>query len=129
MSLTLLVVGAGPRTLGVLDRLSAHASASGAEVDVHVVDPHPAGAGRIWRADQHPLLWMNSRAADVTVLPDASSRLDGPVRTGPTLYAWLDAHRSQLAEEFARTGRTPCGGRSSPSRRARSSPAPSGAGT
>lgn len=104
MSLTLLVVGAGPRTLGVLDRLSAHASASGAEVDVHVVDPHPAGAGRIWRADQHPLLWMNSRAADVTVLPDASSRLDGPVRTGPTLYAWLDAHRSQLAEEFARTG-------------------------
>ena len=67
MSLTLLFVGAGPRTLGVLDRLSAHASATGAVVDVHVVDPHPAGAGRIWRADQHPLLWMNSRAADVTV--------------------------------------------------------------
>ncbi|GAB3454927.1 FAD/NAD(P)-binding protein [Kineococcus endophyticus] len=104
MSLTLLVVGAGPRTLGVLDRLSAHASASGAEVDVHVVDPHPAGAGRIWRADQHPLLWMNSRAADVTVLPDASSRLEGPVRTGPTLYAWLDAHRAELAQEFARAG-------------------------
>ncbi|MEW1957429.1 FAD/NAD(P)-binding protein [Kineococcus sp. NPDC059986] len=104
MSLTLLFVGAGPRTLGVLDRLSAHASATGAVVDVHVVDPHPAGAGRIWRADQHPLLWMNSRAADVTVLPDASSRLAGPVRTGPTLFAWIDAHRDELADGFARTG-------------------------
>ncbi|PRY17168.1 FAD/NAD(P)-binding protein [Kineococcus rhizosphaerae] len=104
MSLSLLFVGAGPRTLGVLDRLGAHASATGADVDVHVVDPHPAGAGRIWRADQHPLLWMNSRAADVTVLPDASSRLDGPVRTGPTLYAWLDEHRADLVAGFAATG-------------------------
>ena len=95
MSLTLLFVGAGPRTLGVLDRLSAHASAAGTALDVHVVDPHPAGAGRIWRADQHPLLWMNSRAADVTVLPDASSRLDGPVRTGPTLFAWLEEYLLQ----------------------------------
>ncbi|MEZ0164295.1 FAD/NAD(P)-binding protein [Kineococcus sp. LSe6-4] len=104
MSLTLLFVGAGPRTLGVLDRLSAHARATGARVDVHVVDPHPAGAGRVWRADQHPLLWMNSRAADVTVLPDASCRLQGPVRTGPTLYAWLDAHRAELAAQFAAAG-------------------------
>nr|WP_218885467.1 FAD/NAD(P)-binding protein [Kineococcus aurantiacus] len=102
--MSLLFVGAGPRTLGVLDRLSAHASTTDRRVDVHVVDPHPAGAGRIWRADQHPLLWMNSRAADVTVLPDASSRLEGPVRPGPTLYAWLAEHRAALAAEFAATG-------------------------
>ncbi|ABS04936.1 FAD/NAD(P)-binding protein [Kineococcus radiotolerans] len=105
MSPSLCLVGAGPRALGVLDRLSAHASNDPARrVEVHVVDPHPPGAGRIWRADQHPLLWMNSRAADVTVLPDASSVLTAPVRTGPTLHAWLDAHREELAAEFAAAG-------------------------
>ncbi len=129
MSLTLLVVGAGPRTLGVLDRLSAHASASGAEVDVHVVDPHPAGAGRIWRADQHPLLWMNSRAADVTVLPDASSRLEGPVRTGPPCTPGSTPTAPSSPRSSPARARTPCAGRSSPCRRARSSPAPSAAGT
>ncbi|WP_432562705.1 FAD/NAD(P)-binding protein [Kineococcus sp. SYSU DK003] len=104
MSPSLLFVGAGPRTLGVLDRLSAHASTSDRQVDVHVVDPFPPGAGRIWRADQHPLLWMNSRAADVTVLPDETSSLAGPLRPGPTLYAWLAEHRHALAAEFAATG-------------------------
>ncbi|WP_380157363.1 FAD/NAD(P)-binding protein [Kineococcus sp. R86509] len=103
--LSLCLVGAGPRTLGVLDRLSARAVADPTRVvDVHVVDPHPPGAGRIWRADQHPLLWMNSRAADVTVLPDDSSVLPGPVRTGPTLFAWLDEHRDDLAAEFEAAG-------------------------
>ncbi|NAZ77810.1 hypothetical protein GTQ99_20705, partial [Kineococcus sp. T13] len=95
---------AGPRALGVLDRLGAHAAAGGRRLAVHVVDPHPPGSGRIWRAEQHPLLWMNSRAADVTVLPDESSTLTGPLRTGPTLFAWLDAHRAELAERFARQG-------------------------
>jgi uncharacterized NAD(P)/FAD-binding protein YdhS len=105
VSPSLCLVGAGPRTLGVLDRLSARASTDPSRpVEVHVVDPHPPGAGRIWRADQHPLLWMNSRAADVTVLPDDSSVLPEPVRTGPTLFAWLDEHRADLAAEFEATG-------------------------
>ncbi|WP_432520269.1 FAD/NAD(P)-binding protein [Kineococcus sp. SYSU DK006] len=101
---SLCLVGAGPRALGVLDRLGAHAGARGRRLDVHVVDPYPPGSGRIWRAEQHPLLWMNSRAADVTVLPDESCTLSGPLRTGPTLFAWLDAHRAELAERFAQQG-------------------------
>jgi uncharacterized NAD(P)/FAD-binding protein YdhS len=105
VSLSLCLVGAGPRTLGVLDRLSARASHEPSRhIDVHVVDPYPPGAGRIWRTDQHPLLWMNSRAADVTVLPDATSVLPPPVHTGPTLFTWLDEHRAELAAEFEEAG-------------------------
>ncbi|WP_338073853.1 FAD/NAD(P)-binding protein [Kineococcus siccus] len=105
--LVLCFVGAGPRTLGVLERLGADAPALLGErpLVVHVVDPHLPGAGRIWREDQHPLLLMNSRAADVTVLPDASSVLRGPLRGGPTLFAWLDGHRDELAARFAAAGR------------------------
>ncbi|KOU54698.1 adenylate cyclase [Streptomyces sp. WM6378] len=62
-------------------------------LDVHLVDPHPAGGGRIWRADQSPLLWMNSMAEDVTMFTDDTVQQDGPVRPGPTLAEWsgLDA--------------------------------------
>ncbi|MGI4896277.1 MAG: FAD/NAD(P)-binding protein [Janthinobacterium lividum] len=104
--LRLCLVGAGPRSLGVLDRLGSLASHDPRPVVVHVIDPYPPGSGRIWREDQHPLLWMNSRAADVTVLPDATSLLPQPVRHGPTLYAWLDEHRAELARDFAATGRS-----------------------
>ncbi|NIZ93037.1 FAD/NAD(P)-binding protein [Kineosporiaceae bacterium B12] len=104
--LVLCFVGAGPRTLGVLERLGANAGEllGDRALHVHVVDPHLPGAGRIWREDQHPLLLMNSRATDVTVLPDASSALRGAPRSGPTLHAWLDAHRDELAERFAAAG-------------------------
>jgi len=77
---------------------------AGRALHVHVVDPHLPGAGRLWREDQHPLLLMNSRATDVTVLPDASSALVGELRAGPTLYAWLDASRTELAARFRAEG-------------------------
>ena len=102
---TVCLVGAGPRSLGVLDRLAAHAARRGQPLTVHVVDPYAAGSGRIWRTEQHPLLWMNSRAADVTVLPDDSCTLPAPVRTGPTLFGWLDAHRGELQEQLGAEGR------------------------
>jgi len=104
--LVLCFVGAGPRTLGVLERLGAGAGPllGGRALHVHVVDPHLPGAGRLWREDQHPLLLMNSRATDVTVLPDASSALVGELRAGPTLYAWLDASRAELAARFTAEG-------------------------
>ena len=104
--LTVCLVGAGPRGLGVLDRLGAHATRRGEPLVVHVVDPFAPGAGRIWRTEQHPLLWMNSRAADVTVLPDDSCTLPAPVRTGPTLFGWLDAHREVLREQLTAEGRS-----------------------
>ncbi|MEV6026476.1 FAD/NAD(P)-binding protein [Streptomyces sp. NPDC052036] len=87
---SLVIVGAGPRGTGLLERIAANAPElySGAELDVHLVDPHPPGAGRIWRAAQSPLLWMNSHAEDVTMFTDETVAMEGPVRTGPTLHEW-----------------------------------------
>ncbi|WP_432520246.1 FAD/NAD(P)-binding protein [Kineococcus sp. SYSU DK006] len=102
---SLCVVGAGPRTLGLLQRLGARAALSGTALDVHVADPFDSGAGRVWRREQEPLLWMNSRAADITVLPDDSvTGLTGRVATGPSLHGWVEEHRSRLAAEAAAAG-------------------------
>jgi uncharacterized NAD(P)/FAD-binding protein YdhS len=90
--LTLCVVGAGPTAIGVLERLVANAAqlADGRRLAVHLVDPHPPGGGRVWRAGQPALLWANSLAADVTVLPDASVEVEGPVGEGTTLWQWVE---------------------------------------
>ncbi|MFE0465347.1 FAD/NAD(P)-binding protein, partial [Kitasatospora sp. NPDC058965] len=91
----LVLVGAGPRGTGLLERIAANAAEllppAGA-LTVHVVDPYPAGSGRVWRAGQSPLLWMNSRAEDITMFTDAGVDCAGPVRPGPTLHAWARAH-------------------------------------
>ncbi|GAA2016094.1 FAD/NAD(P)-binding protein [Nakamurella flavida] len=88
---TVVFVGGGPRTVSLLDRLGANAPEllGDRPVDVHVVDPYPVGGGRIWRADQSPLLWMNSRTRDVTMFTDDSVRCRGPITPGPSLDGWL----------------------------------------
>lgn len=86
----LVIVGAGPRGTGLLERVAANAPElyAGSGLDIHLVDPHPPGGGRIWREEQSPLLWMNSHAEDVTMFTDDTVRMDGPVREGPTLHEW-----------------------------------------
>ncbi|WP_327174957.1 FAD/NAD(P)-binding protein [Streptomyces sp. NBC_01335] len=113
---TLVVIGAGPRGTGLIERIAANAAELYADrpLDIHLVDPHPAGGGRIWRHDQSPLLWMNSMAQDVTVFTDDTVRQEGPVRPGPALDAWaeevragritIDAEPAVLAEIHALTG-------------------------
>lgn len=97
--LRVCVIGAGPRGTGVLDRLRALASRP---LEVHVVDPYPAGPGRIWRRAQPNLLWMNSRAAGVTLFSGAGHQV-------PSLWEWARAAGAdalaggELAEEVGRT--------------------------
>src|SRR3954451_677589 len=88
---SLCLVGAGPTAIGVLERLTANAAelSAGTSLTVHLVDPHPAGGGRVWRAEQPDLLWANSLVGDVTVLPDRSVVVDGPVGEGATLWQWV----------------------------------------
>jgi uncharacterized NAD(P)/FAD-binding protein YdhS len=100
-ALSVVVIGAGPRAVGWLERFAANRAAlivDGSVVDapvaVHLVDPFPAGGGRIWRFDQSPLLKLNSMAADVTMFTDASCRIDGPVQSGPSLIEWAEQVRS-----------------------------------
>ncbi|MBF4574244.1 FAD/NAD(P)-binding protein [Herbiconiux sp. VKM Ac-1786] len=100
---SLAVIGAGPRGVGVLERLAANLDElwgrdrrtrdGGPSLVVHLIDPHPAGPGRIWRRDQSPLLKLNSTAADVTMFTDETSTIDGPVRPGPSLVEWAERVR------------------------------------
>ncbi len=97
----LVFVGGGPRTVSLLERLAANAAellpADG--MDIHVIDPFPAGGGRIWRRRQSPLLWMNSVAKDVTIFPDESVVCEGPIVPGPPLDKWVAGPgRAVLAE-------------------------------
>ncbi|MGW9046637.1 FAD/NAD(P)-binding protein [Streptomyces lydicus] len=89
-ALGIAVVGAGPRGTSVLERICASAAelAPGARLTVHVIDPAPPGAGRVWRTAQPPELLMNTVASQVTLFTDASVECAGPIRTGPSLYDW-----------------------------------------
>ncbi len=101
---SVVIVGAGPRGAGVLERMVASApelldaALSAGGVDVHLVDPHPAGAGRIWRHEQSPLLAMNSMAADVTMYTDDSVVCDGPIAPGPSFWDWAQDLREHGGE-------------------------------
>ncbi|MFE6856382.1 FAD/NAD(P)-binding protein, partial [Streptomyces sp. NPDC057674] len=56
---SIVIVGAGPRGTGFLERLAANLPELYGDrpLDLHLVDPHPPGPGRIWRTAQSPLLW------------------------------------------------------------------------
>jgi uncharacterized NAD(P)/FAD-binding protein YdhS len=85
----MVLIGGGPRTAGLLERLAANRPEllAGA-LQIHVVEPHTPGAGRIWRYEQHPGLMLNSAAADVTMFTDASVQCAGPAVEGPGLADW-----------------------------------------
>ncbi|MFF1393789.1 FAD/NAD(P)-binding protein [Streptomyces sp. NPDC058287] len=96
---SLVIVGAGPRGTGVLERIAANAAEyAGLELDIHLVDPFPPGGGRIWRQAQSPLLWMNSQSQDVTMFTDDTVELDGPVLPGPALHEWADLDGRAFAD-------------------------------
>ncbi|SFJ73457.1 FAD-NAD(P)-binding [Amycolatopsis sacchari] len=100
----LAIVGAGPRGVGVLERISANAAEllGTTRLVVHLIDPFPPGPGRIWRYEQSPLLRMNSMTEDVTMFTDETVRMDGPVRPGPSLAEWADQlRRGELRHEIA----------------------------
>ncbi|MFD8493949.1 FAD/NAD(P)-binding protein [Amycolatopsis sp. NPDC059657] len=95
MAFELAIVGAGPRGICVLERLSANApELLGDRLVVHLIDPFPPGPGRVWRYDQSPLLRMNSMPEDVTMFTDESVEMSGPVRNGPSLAEWAKKVRT-----------------------------------
>ncbi|MEV4264202.1 FAD/NAD(P)-binding protein [Kribbella sp. NPDC049584] len=98
---TIVFVGGGPRTVGLLERFAASAGEllDGREVEIHVVDPYPVGGGRIWRREQSRLLWMNSMTSDVTIFTDESVECDGPVVPGPDLATWVAGEGAVILEK------------------------------
>ncbi|WP_245907413.1 FAD/NAD(P)-binding protein [Leucobacter massiliensis] len=89
---SIALVGAGPRGTSIIERIGAQLSSeeaeAGFELELHVIDDAPSGAGRIWRSDQHRELCMNTLAHAVTLFTEPGSTVAGPVRPGPTLYEW-----------------------------------------
>jgi hypothetical protein len=86
---SVVFIGGGPRTAGILERLAANKPGLAAgPVQIHIVEPFEPGSGRIWRFDQEPGLMMNSTAADVTMFTDSSVVCEGPPIDGPGLAAW-----------------------------------------
>ncbi|QYN31864.1 FAD/NAD(P)-binding protein [Pseudonocardia sp. DSM 110487] len=96
VSSAIAIVGAGPRGVGILERMGASAPELGPDgLDVHLIDPYPPGAGRIWRHEQSPLLAMNSMAADVTMFTDETVICDGPIVPGPSFWEWAQELRTR----------------------------------
>lgn len=86
---SVVFLGGGPRTAGILERLAANRpELADVPLDIHVVEPYEPGSGRIWRFGQHPGLMLNSAAADVTMFTDSSVQCDGPPADGPGLAEW-----------------------------------------
>jgi len=86
---TVVFVGGGPRTAGLLERLGANAAELLAgPLQIHVVEPFTPGSGRIWRYEQNASLMLNSTAGDVTMFTDTSVVCEGPAADGPDLAAW-----------------------------------------
>ncbi|MDQ0730419.1 FAD/NAD(P)-binding protein [Arthrobacter sp. B1I2] len=85
----IVFIGGGPRTAGVLERIAANRpDVFAGPLQIHVVEPHIPGSGRIWRYDQDPGLLLNSMAADITMFTDASVDCAGPAAPGPGLAEW-----------------------------------------
>ncbi|WP_206919653.1 FAD/NAD(P)-binding protein [Alicyclobacillus suci] len=87
------IIGMGPRGLSVLERLCANIPEllPDHNIEIHVIDPYPIGAGSVWRTDQSKHLLMNTVASQVTVFTDESVDCEGPILHGPSLYEWAHA--------------------------------------
>ncbi|WP_449373227.1 FAD/NAD(P)-binding protein [Arthrobacter psychrolactophilus] len=97
---SLVFIGGGPRTAGLLERLGANApELLAAPLNIHVVEPFAAGSGRIWRFAQDPGLRLNSMAGDVTMFSDASVTCAGPTVEGLDLAQWAAAFTAGTLED------------------------------
>ncbi|MET0812021.1 MAG: FAD/NAD(P)-binding protein [Microbacterium sp.] len=86
---SLAIVGASVRGTSLLERvIASSAELIGGGLDVHVIDPHPHGSGRIWRDGQSAHLIMNTVAAQSTLFTDDSVACEGPIVPGPSLAEW-----------------------------------------
>ncbi|GEB20628.1 hypothetical protein AAU01_33830 [Paenarthrobacter aurescens] len=88
------LIGAGPRGTSVLERLLANWAADtppGATLDVHVVDPYPAGSGHVWQPEQSRLYLMNTQSFYPTLIPEDPEL--APPLTGTSFDQWREARR------------------------------------
>jgi FAD-NAD(P)-binding len=89
------IVGAGPRGTSVLERLLARIAAipePRPQVEIHLIDPYPAGPGHVWRTDQSRLYLMNTQSFYPTLVPDRELPTASPI--GLSFEQWRTAQRA-----------------------------------
>lgn len=88
------MIGAGPRGTSVLERLLANWAASapsGRTLQIDVVDPFPAGPGRVWQPGQSRLYLMNTQSFYPTLIPEDPA-LAAPL-AGGSFDRWREKRR------------------------------------
>jgi methylaspartate mutase epsilon subunit len=86
----IVIVGAGPRGLSVLERLVTIASTMDTPTSnlvVEIVDPYEPGAGRIWRSEQSGALLMNTVIGQITIFGHDPAEPEEDA--GPSFYEFL----------------------------------------
>ncbi|ERL64357.1 FAD/NAD(P)-binding protein [Schleiferilactobacillus shenzhenensis] len=82
------IIGAGPRGLMTLERLTAWQQRDRFPLRVTLYDPAGIG-GMVWQPEQPLSLIMNTIPIQITLFTDATVALSGgPLTTGPNLYQW-----------------------------------------
>jgi uncharacterized NAD(P)/FAD-binding protein YdhS len=87
-----VIVGAGPRGLSVLERLAAIYAdrRPGWGLHVHLIDPAKPGQGTHSSLQPDHLL-TNTVAGQITLFTDSSVRDSGPIKPGPSFLDWARA--------------------------------------
>ncbi len=114
---TVVLVGAGPRGTSVLERLLANYAASASSelsstpavdpatedpgtrppaLHIDVVDPYPAGPGRVWQPGQSRLYLMNTQSFYPTVIPEDPAL--APPLAGSSFETWRMERRKDIAD-------------------------------
>ena len=84
----IVLVGAGPRNLTLVERLMAYAKETTEPVDITLYDPYPIG-GRVWNPDQDPVFLMNTVTQHLTLFTDPSVPNHASTALyGPNFYEW-----------------------------------------
>jgi uncharacterized NAD(P)/FAD-binding protein YdhS len=85
----LIIIGAGPRSLGVLERLNAICATVNPAwgLDVHLIDPAEPGQGS-HPGGQPDYLLTNTVASQITMFSDRSVQQAGPISKGPSFREW-----------------------------------------
>ncbi|MGF6873436.1 FAD/NAD(P)-binding protein [Paraburkholderia sp. MM5477-R1] len=91
MKKSVVVIGVGPRGLGVLERLHAHCISGSLpeELSIHLIDAVGEGQG-VHETAQPDYLLVNTVAGQITVFADPTVADAGPVVFGPSLAQWAN---------------------------------------
>lgn len=83
------IIGAGPRGMLALERLISWQKNQPIDekLEINIYDPYSIG-GRVWAVEQPHELIMNTAAQDITLFPDQSVVMSGPINMGPNLAQW-----------------------------------------